>query len=138
MDSIQGIDNLTIDLITQFNKIIGYQYVELVLENKMESIDLGVEASIIADFCRRWKIKQLAVFGSAAAGVLRPDSDIDLLVTFAPDADWTMFDHYRMENELAELFARDVDLVNVRALEENPNGIYRQQILNSAKVVYAA
>jgi len=138
MDSIQGIENLTIDLITQFNKIIGYQYVELVLENKMKSIDLGVEASIIADFCRQWKIKQLAVFGSAAAGVLRPDSDIDLLVTFAPDADWTMFDHYRMENELTELFARDVDLVNVRALEENPNGIYRQQILNSAKVVYAA
>jgi len=112
--------------------------VELVLENKMESIDLGVETSIIAEFCRQWKIKQLAVFGSAAADVLRPDSDIDLLVTFAPDADWTMFDHYRMENELAELFARDVDLVNVRALEENPNRIYRQQILNSAKVVYAA
>jgi predicted nucleotidyltransferase len=104
----------------------------------MEAIDLGVDASVIADFCRRWKIKQLAVFGSAAAGVLRPDSDIDLLVTFDPDADWTMFDHYRMENELAELFARDVDLVNVRALEENPNRIYQQQILSSARVVYAA
>ena len=71
----------------------------------MESVDLGIEPSVIADFCRRWKIKQLAVFGSAAEGVLRPDSDIDLLVTFDPDADWTMFDHYRMENELAELFA---------------------------------
>jgi len=104
----------------------------------MKTLNLGVEASIIADFCRRWKIKQLAVFGSAAAGVLRPDSDIDLLATFDPSADWTMFDHYRMENELAELFARDVDLVNVRALEENPNRIYHQQILNSAKVVYAA
>lgn len=104
----------------------------------MKTINLGVDASIIADFCRRWKIKRLAVFGSAAAGVLGPDSDIDLLVTFAPDADWTMFDHYRMENELVELFARDVDLVNIRALEENPNRIYHQQILNSAKVVYAA
>ena len=104
----------------------------------MKTINLGVDASIIADFCRRWNIKQLAVFGSAAAGVLGPDSDIDLLVTFAPDADWTMFDHYRMENELAELFARDVDLVNVRALEENPNLTYYQQIINSAKVVYAA
>ncbi|MGB2866768.1 MAG: nucleotidyltransferase domain-containing protein [Sedimentisphaerales bacterium] len=104
----------------------------------MKAINLGVDASIIADFCRRWNIKQLAVFGSAAAGTLRPDSDIDLLATFAPDADWTMFDHYRMENELVELFARDVDLVNVRALEENPNLIYYQQILNSAKVVYAA
>ena len=104
----------------------------------MKTINLGVDASIIADFCRRWNIKQLAVFGSAAAGTLRPDSDIDLLATFAPDADWTMFDHYRMENELVELFARDVDLVNVRALEENPNLIYYQQIINSAKVVYAA
>ena len=104
----------------------------------MKAINLGVDASIIEDFCRRWKIKQLAVFGPAAAGTLRPDSDIDLLVTFDPNADWTMFDHYRMENELTELFARDVDLVNVRALEENPNRIYHQQILNSAKVVYAA
>jgi len=104
----------------------------------MKPVNLGVEASIIADFCQRWKIKQLAVFGSAAAGALRPDSDIDLLVTFGPDANWTMFDHYRMENELAELFARDVDLVNVRALEENPNRIYRQRILDSARVVYAA
>ena len=131
-------ENLTIDHILYYNKIIEYQYVEPVLENKMESIDLGVETSVIANFCRRWKIKQLAVFGSAATGVLRPDSDIDLLVTFAPDAEWTMFDHYRMENELVELFARDVDLVNVRALEENPNRIYRQQIIKSAKVVYAA
>jgi len=131
-------ENLTIDHILYYNKIIEYQYVEPVLENKMKSIDLGVETSIIADFCRRWKIKQLAVFGSAVIGLVRPDSDIDLLVTFAPDADWTMFDHYRMENELVELFARDVDLVNVRALEENPNRIYHQQILNSAKVVYAA
>jgi len=104
----------------------------------MNTENLGVKASVIADFCHRWKIQQLAVFGSAAGGVLRSDSDIDLLVTFAPDADWTMFDHYRMENELTELFARDVDLVNIRALEENPNPIYHQQILNSAKVVYAA
>jgi len=105
---------------------------------KMNTENLGVKSSIIADFCRRWKIQRLAVFGSAAGGVLRPDSDIDLLVTFALDADWTMFDHYRMENELVELFARDVDLVNIRALEENPNRNYQRQILNSAKVVYAA
>ena len=104
----------------------------------MNTENLGVKSSIIADFCRRWKIQRLAVFGSAAGGVLRPDSDIDLLVTFALDADWTMFDHYRMENELVELFARDVDLVNIRALEENPNRNYQRQILNSAKVVYAA
>lgn len=104
----------------------------------MTPFNLKIDKLIIADFCRRWKIKQLAIFGSAAAGILKPDSDIDLLVTFDTDADWTMFDHYRMENELVNLFARDVDLVNVRALEENPNRIYRQQILKSAKLIYAA
>ena len=104
----------------------------------MAPINLGVDESTIADFCRRWKIKQLSVFGSAAAGRLRPESDIDLLAVFAPDSGWTMFDHYQMENELTELFARDVDLVNIRALEENPNAIYRKEILHSGKVIYAA
>ncbi len=90
------------------------------------------------DIINKYKVKSMALFGSYVRNEQREDSDIDLLVTFAPDADWTMFDHYRMENELVELFARDVDLVNVRALEENPNRIYHQQILKSAKVVYAA
>lgn len=104
----------------------------------MTGSDFGIDEVVIADFCSRWKIKQLAVFGSAVRGGLGPDSDIDLLVTFTPEADWSMFDHYRMENELAELLARDVDLVSIRALEENPNSIYRKDILDSAKVIYAA
>ena len=104
----------------------------------MTPTDFGIDPATITDFCRRWKIQQLAVFGSAVRGGLKPGSDIDLLVTFAPETDWTMFDHCRMENELVELLARDVDLVSIRALEENPNPIYRKEILNSAKVIYAA
>jgi len=104
----------------------------------MTSVDLGVSIDTLTDFCRRWKIQRLAVFGSAALGRLRPDSDIDLLVTFTPDADWTMFDHYRMEEELTRLFEREVDLININALEENPNPIYRKEILASAKEIYAA
>ena len=104
----------------------------------MTGADFGLDELAIADFCRRWKIEQLAVFGSAVRGGLGPDSDIDFLVTFAPEADWSMFDHYRMENELVKLLAREVDLVNVRAIEENPNGIYRKEILDTAKVIYAA
>jgi len=92
----------------------------------------------IADFCRRWQIKELAVFGSAVRGNLRSDSDIDLLATFAPEARWTLFDHYQMENELVRMFAREVDLVSIRALEENPNPVYRDEILRSARVLYAA
>jgi len=104
----------------------------------MTPAELGVDEVALADFCRRWRIKELALFGSALRESLRPDSDIDLLVTFAPDADWTMFDHYQMENELTEMFARDVDLVTIRALQENPNPVYRDEILHSARVLYAA
>lgn len=104
----------------------------------MTGADFGMDDVAIADFCHRWKITRLAVFGSAVRGDIGPESDIDLLVTFAPEADWSMFDHYRMENELTELLARDVDLVNIQAIEENPNRIYRREILDSARVIYAA
>ena len=104
----------------------------------MTAVDLGVSQEQVERFCGRWKIGRLAVFGSAAEGKLRPDSDIDLLVTFIPDADWTMFDHFAMEDKLCELFAREVDLVNVRALEENLNPVYRREIIRSARQIYAA
>jgi predicted nucleotidyltransferase len=104
----------------------------------MTPMNLGVGAERIAEFCRRWKITRLAVFGSFVRGELRPGSDIDLLVTFSPDADWTMFDHFAMEEELSHLFGREVDLVSVRAVEENPNPISRRAILDSARQIYAA
>ena len=104
----------------------------------MTPMNLGIGPEKIADFCRRWKIKRLAIFGSAATGELRPASDIDLLVTFSQDADWTMFDHFTMEEELSSLFGRDVDLISIRAVEENPNPISRREILNSARQIYAA
>jgi predicted nucleotidyltransferase len=115
--------------------IIGVRQ-ERVLQ--MTAMDLGVSQEQIDQFCRRCKISRLPVFGSAVKGVLRSDSDIDLLVTFAPDADWTMFDHFTMEDELSRLFGREVDLISVRALEENPNPAYRREIVNSARQIYAA
>jgi len=104
----------------------------------MTPMNLGVPADKIADFCRQWKISILAIFGSAARGELRPGSDIDLLLTFQSDADWTMFDHFTMEEQLSRLFGREVDLVSIRALEENQNPIYRRKILDSARQIYAA
>jgi len=104
----------------------------------MAPMNLGVEMERIADFCRRWKINRLAIFGSAVRGELRPGSDIDLLVTFRSDADWTMFDHFTMEEELSRLLGREVDLISVRAVEENPNPITRREILDSARQIYAA
>ncbi len=104
----------------------------------MTVTDLGVSNEQIKRFCDRWKISRLAVFGSAVRGELRSDSDVDLLVAFAPDADWSMFDHFTMEEELTRLFGREVDLVTTRALEENPNPAYRHEITRSARPIYAA
>ncbi len=103
----------------------------------MTPMDLGVSLERIVEFCRRWKISRLAVFGSALRGNLPAGSDIDLLATFASDAEWSMFDHYRMEDELVELLGREVDLVSKEAIEENPNPIFRREILTSAREIYA-
>lgn len=68
----------------------------------------------------------------------RPDSDIDVLVTFSPEAHHTLFDPVHMENELKEIFQRDVDLVSRRGIERSLNYLRRNEILSSAQTIYAA
>jgi predicted nucleotidyltransferase len=92
----------------------------------------------VVDFCQRWKVAELAVFGSALRDDFRPDSDIDLLVTFQPDADWSLLDQSTMEDELSSLLGRKVDLVSRRAIERSENWIRRRAILESAQLVHAA
>lgn len=86
-------------------------------------------------FCRRWEVSDLALFGSALREDFEPDSDIDLLVTFSPQADWGLLDHIQMELELTELLGRDVDLLTRRAVERSENPIRRQEILDTAQSI---
>lgn len=65
-----------------------------------------------------------------------PDSDLDIVATFAPEADWSLFDHVRMERELADLLGREIDLFGRRAVELGHNWIRRREILNTAEIVY--
>ena len=102
------------------------------------SLSLSWPADRIQEFCHRWKIVELALFGSALREDFRPDSDVDLLVRFAPDADWSLLDHARMERELGEILGRDVDLVSRTAIEASPNWIRRREILSTARALYAA
>ncbi|MBM3583684.1 MAG: nucleotidyltransferase [Alphaproteobacteria bacterium] len=88
--------------------------------------------------CRRWCITELALFGSFARGKPGPASDEDLLVTFDPEARWSLWDHIGAQEDLAEVFGRPVDLVTRRAVEHSKNWIPRADILGSARVVYAA
>jgi hypothetical protein len=99
---------------------------------------LSIPRPRIADFCRRWKITELALFGSALTGRFNARSDIDVLATYDPDAQWTLFDHVRMQSELSEIFGRRVDLVSREGLETSRNPIRRRSILEGAKVVFAA
>ena len=89
-------------------------------------------------FCQHWQIQELAVFGS----VLREDfqlnkSDVDFLAVFKPSSRWSLLDRVRMENELEVLLARPVDLLDREEVEQSPNWLRRQAILESAKVIYA-
>ena len=99
---------------------------------------IPIDHDKIADFCRRWKITEFALFGSVLREDFRPDSDVDVLVTFAPDVHlrWRMLD--QMEDELQELFGRPVDLVERKLVEQSENYIRRKQILRSAETIYAA
>jgi predicted nucleotidyltransferase len=88
----------------------------------------------IAEICRRNKVRELSLFGSAVRGELRPDSDIDLLVDYFPDARPSLLDLIGMRNELSDLTGRRIDLGVKRALKPR----YRERILAEAQVIYAA
>lgn len=92
----------------------------------------------LESFCQRWKIRELAVFGSVARGQETQASDVDLLVSFDPESSWTLLDHIRMEDELAALLGRPVDLVSRRAIERSRNPNRREAILRSAETIYVA
>jgi len=86
-------------------------------------------------FCHKWKVRELSVFGSALRDDFGPDSDVDILVSFDPAADWSLLDLVVMREELSALVGRDVDLVEQEALK---NPYRRAAILHSKRVLYAA
>ena len=104
----------------------------------MTKRSIDIPQNQTADFCRRWQISEFALFGSVLRGDFDPDSDLDILVTFAPGAEWSLLDHVRMEEELADILGRKVDLLSRRAVEHSHNWMRRREILDTAEVVYAA
>ncbi len=95
-------------------------------------------ASPILEFCQRWTIEELYLFGSGLRDDFRPDSDIDVMVRFKVDAAWGLLELVRMKRELATLLGREVDLVTKTSIEQSHNWIRRKEILNTAQVVYVA
>jgi predicted nucleotidyltransferase len=99
---------------------------------------IAIDEDTLRRFCNRWKVAEFALFGSVLRDDFGPDSDVDVLVTFAPEARWTLFDMVHMRKELTELFGRDVDLVSRGGLEASRNYLRRKGILSSAQVIHVA
>jgi hypothetical protein len=102
----------------------------------MAKLRISVPRSQLAEFCRHWQIEELAFFGSVLRDDFTPESDLDVLVTFAPEANWSLLDHLRMEQELSDLLNRKIDLFTKRAVEQSHNWMRREEILGTAEVVY--
>ena len=96
--------------------------------------DAQVDEGKFADLCRRYRVRELSLFGSAARGETRPNSDIDLLVEFLPNAEVGLLEHAGLMLDLAQLLGRKVDLVSKKALKP----FIRESVLADARLVYAA
>ena len=102
----------------------------------MNKLKIKVPKAKIAEFCKRWNISEFAVFGSALRADFRPDSDVDVLVSFEPQTHVTLFDMVHMQDELKAIFGREVDLVSKRGVESSRNYLRRKKILESAEVIH--
>ncbi len=90
----------------------------------------------IAEFCHKWQITELALFGSILRDDFNPDSDIDVLLTFAPTAQRGLTETLQMRDELQAIFERKVDLIVKAAIERSQNWLRRKNILESAQIIY--
>ncbi len=101
----------------------------------MTQIRIALPHKQIEDFCLKWKVSEMALFGSVLSDEFRSDSDVDILVTFKDDAGWGLFDFVDMIDELKVIFGREVDLVEKDSLR---NPFRSRAILASNEVIYAA
>jgi predicted nucleotidyltransferase len=100
-------------------------------------VKLDFNSERLGRFCRERGIARLELFGSALREDFRQESDVDLLATLRPDAQPTLPDWADMQEKLAEMFGRPVDLVSRRAIENSRNRYGMYSILTSAMSIYA-
>ena len=100
------------------------------------TLAISIPKDRLVDFCRRWKVAEFSLFGSALREDFRPDSDVDLLASFAPEVTLGFDDLLTMKEELKTLFGRAVDLVERRLVEASENYIRRKHILSHLEPLY--
>jgi uncharacterized protein len=104
----------------------------------LKEIKIKLPERAIADFCIKWEIREMALFGSVLRDDFGPESDIDILVTVKEGSKRTLFDLVRMKNEMSEILGREVDIVSRRGISKGRNALRRDAILNTAEAIYVA
>ena len=94
-----------------------------------------LDKDALTAFCRKWRVRELSVFGSALRDDFGPESDLDFLVSFEREADWDLWDLVTMREDLIAIARRDVDMVVKEALR---NPYRRKEILSNREVIHAA
>jgi len=104
----------------------------------MPNIAIEYDKETLREFCRRWNIIEFSLFGSVVRDDFAPESDVDVLVTLAPDAPWSLSNWLQMQRELERLFQRRVDLIERDAVEHSENRFRKRAILSSAVMLDVA
>jgi hypothetical protein len=104
------------------------------MNRKIQLGRVQVEEAELIGLCQRYRVGELSLFGSAARGDMRPDSDIDFLVEFLPNANIDLFDYAGFMLDLSKLTGRKVDLVSKKGLKP----LIRASVLKEARLLYAA
>jgi predicted nucleotidyltransferase len=101
----------------------------------MALTNLEIPSQGLESLCRKWRVRELSLFGSVLRDDFTPESDVDFLVSFDPDATWSLWDLTEMRDELIALIGRPVDLVEREGLQ---NPFRRDKIMQTRKVIYVA
>jgi predicted nucleotidyltransferase len=104
---------------------------------QLPTLAIYLPLQMIAEFCRKWNIQRLEVFGSVLRQDFTSQSDVDLVATYNQGAHWSLLDRVHMKHELEDIVGREIDLLNRRALEKEPRTKRAEAILKEVKVLYA-
>jgi predicted nucleotidyltransferase len=107
-------------------------------DREVKKLKIELPQQIISEFCQKWQISEMYLFGSVLREDFRPDSDIDILVSFQDSVSWGLLEFSRMKRELENLLGRKVDLLTKKSIEQSHNWIRQREILETAQVIYVA
>lgn len=91
----------------------------------------------IKQFCNKWNICELSLFGSSITDKFNKESDIDILISFNENSHYGLFELAEMKSELEKIYGREVDLVTRKSVEQSPNYLRSKSILSNLKSLYA-